>query len=213
MGGTYIHWGDPKRGLQYCEEAIALGPLPFDAAMVKAVRGYGEMKAGLVDDGIRDLREAVAWFENSRLRYTYSRYALWLAEAHLRGGDRAAARPLIDKVLETSRGMGYAQLEGLACWLIGECLAVEVPAVAEPNLETAMGILERIGARNDLARVMITRAALRQTAGDVATARALLDQAATIFHALGTLDEPARVEAARTALDGSAPIGLSTGGL
>ena len=86
--------------------------------MVKAVRGYGEIKAGLVDAGIKDLSEAGAWFENFRLQYTYSRYALWLAEGHLRRGDRDAARSLLETVLATSREAGYAQLEGLACWLI-----------------------------------------------------------------------------------------------
>jgi len=95
--------------------------------------------------------------------------------------------------------------------LIGECLSAEAPAAAEPNVETAMGILERIGARNDLARAMITRASLRQTAGDVATARALLDRAQAIFLRLGTLDEPARVEAALVALDRGSPIGLLAG--
>jgi hypothetical protein len=133
---------------------------------------------------------------------------LWLAEGHLRRGDRDAARSLLEAVLATSRKAGYAQLEGLACWLIGECLAAEAPAAAEPNVETAMGILERIGARNDLARAMITRAALRQTAGDVAPARVLLDRARAIFCELGTLDEPARVEAAVAALDCGSPIPL-----
>jgi hypothetical protein len=64
-----------------------------------------------------------------------------------------------------------------------------------------MEILERIDARNDLARAMVTRAALRQTAGDIAAARQLLDKASEIFQALGTVDEPARVEAARATLD------------
>jgi len=44
-------------------------------------------------------------------------------------------------------------------------------------------------------------AALRQTAGDIAAARQLLDKASEIFQALGTVDEPARVEAARATLD------------
>jgi hypothetical protein len=55
---------------------------------------------------------------------------------------------------------------------------------------------------------MVTRAALRQAAGDLTTARQLLDQAEAIFRKLGTLDEPARVEAARVALDRGSPIGL-----
>jgi hypothetical protein len=47
---------------------------------------------------------------------------------------------------------------------------------------------------------MVTRAALHQAAGDVATARGLLDQAFAIFQTLGTLDEPAGVKAALVAL-------------
>ena len=58
---------------------------------------------------------------------------------------------------------------------------------------------------------MVTQAALRQAVGDVAAARQLLDQAGTIFGALGTLDEPSRVETARIALDHGSPIGLLGG--
>jgi hypothetical protein len=180
--------------------------------MAKAVAGYGQIKAGRLDAGIADLEEAVAWFANLRLRYTYARFAVWLAEGHLRRGDRTAARDLIEDVLRTSRSSGYVQLEGVASWLMGECLVPEAPASAEPHVEKAMAILGRIGARNDLARAMVTRAALRQAAGDVATGRRLLDEADAIFRELGTLDEPARVEAARTALNGSSPVDLSSPG-
>jgi len=107
--------------------------------------------------------------------------------------------------------MGYLHYEGLACWLTGECLAPEAPAVAEPYVETAIDILERIGARNDLARALVTRAALRQAAGDLAAARDLLDRAHVIFQELGTLDEPARVNAALVALDRDSPIPLLAG--
>jgi hypothetical protein len=75
-----------------------------------------------------------------------------------------------------------------------------------------MEILGRIGARNDLARAMVTRAALRQGAGDLITAQQLLDEAEAIFRELGTLDEPARVEAARAALRRGQPIGFLASG-
>jgi len=208
MGAAYIYQGSLERGLHCCNEALALGPLPYDAAMAKGMRGYGEIKAGRLDAGVADLTEAVAWLENSRLRYTHAHYALRLAEGYLRRGDHALARPLTEDVLKTSRKTGYLHFEGLACWLMAECLAPDTPALAEPYVETAMDILGRIGARNDLARAMVTRAALRQAAGDIAAARRLLDQAYAIFCALGTLDEPARVEAARAALDRGSAIPL-----
>lgn len=201
MGSAYIQQGDCDRGLQCCNEALALAPIPYDVAMTKAVRGYGAIKAGRFDAGIAEMSEAVAWFESSHLHYTHQRFALWLAEGHLRGGDRASARPLIENALDTSRTTGYLHFEALACWLMGDYLAAEAPVAAQDYIETAMRILQRIDARNDLAKAMITRAMLRQAAGDLRTARQLLDQADTIFQTLGTLDEPARVKAARAALD------------
>ena len=201
-GSAHIHQGDLERGLQCCNEALALAPIPFDAAGARAVRGYGLVKAGRLDAGIADLREAVGWFDSSRLRYVRALYALWLAEGYLRGGDRASARPLIDEVLETSRATGYRYDEGVASRLMGECLATEAPAAAEDHVASAIRIFKEIGARNDLAKAMVTRATLRKTAGDIATAQALLEQAYAIFQALGTRDEPARVEAALAALNG-----------
>jgi tetratricopeptide (TPR) repeat protein len=212
MGATYIAQGDPERGIEHCDEALALQPLPYDAATAKGIRGYDEIKAGRVDAGIAALREALAWLENSRLHYPHLRYSFFLAGGYLRRGDRKAARSLVQDILEPSRAMGYLHFEGVACWLMGECLAPETPVSAEPYVETAMSILERIGARNELARAMLTRAALRQSAGDLTTARQLLDRAAAIFQELGTLDEPARVAAARAALDRGSPIALLASG-
>ena len=208
-GAVHVRRGDAERGVQYCNEALVLGALPFDAAMAKAVRGYGQIKMGELDAGIADLDEAVAWLANLRLRYTYALYGVWLAEGHLRRGDRSVARDMIEEVLRTTHSTGYRQLEGMACWLMGECLAAEAPTAAEPHVVKAMEILARIGARNDLARAMVTRAALRHAAGDTPAAHRLLDEAQAIFKTLGTLDEPARVEAARAALARGEPIGLS----
>jgi class 3 adenylate cyclase len=207
MGSAYIQQGDLERGLQCCNEALALAPLlPRDAVMTKANCGYAEIKAGRVDAGIAELGDALAWLASYGLRYTYLHYALWLAEGHLRRNDRVNARPLVKDILDTSRTTGYLHLEGRACWLMGECLAAEAPAAAEDYTETAMRILARAGARNDLARAMITRATFRQRAGDTSTARQLLDGASAIFRELDTRDEPARVEAALAALDRGLPI-------
>jgi tetratricopeptide (TPR) repeat protein len=146
------------------------------------------------------------------MRWTHVIGAVWLAEGHLRRGDYATARPFIENLLSTCRSAGYFHYEGRACWLMGECLAGEAPAAAEDYVETAIRIFEQVGARNDLAKANVTRAALRQRAGDVATARQLLHQANAIFRALGTLDEPIRVEAALAALDRGERVRLLEGG-
>jgi class 3 adenylate cyclase/tetratricopeptide (TPR) repeat protein len=211
MGSAHIHRGDVERGIQCCNGALALAPLPRDAAWARVVRGYGKIKAGQVDDGLVELKEALAWFESSRLRWVQVIGAAWLAEGHLRRSDRAGARTLIEQILTTSRTTGYLYYEGRACWLMAECLAAETPNAAEDYVETAIRIFERVGARNDLAKAMITRAALRQGTGDVASARCLLNQTSAIFQTLGTLDEPARVQAALAALDRGSPIPLLAG--
>jgi tetratricopeptide (TPR) repeat protein len=212
MGSTYIQQGDVERGLQCCDEALALAPiLPRDSAMAKGVRGYGQIKAGQFDAGIANLREALAWLGRSGLRYAYLTDALRLAEGHLRRGDTTNAQPLIQDILEVSRASGYLHFEGRACWLMGDCFAAEDSMAAEDYIENAMRILEGVGARNDLAKAMLTRAALRQRAGDNVMARQLLERARALFRELGTLDEPARVESAVAALDSGAPIPLLAG--
>jgi tetratricopeptide (TPR) repeat protein len=190
MGSAYIQQGDLERGLQCSREALALTPIPRDAVMAKAACAYADIKAGRFDAGIAGLIETLAWFDRSDLRYTHQFYALWLAEGYLRCGDRATARPLIEDLLNTCRNKGYLQLEGRACWLMGECLAAEASAAAEGYVETAMRISEDVGARNDLARAMVTRAALRQAAGDTTTARQLLDDASMIFSSARATSRP-----------------------
>jgi hypothetical protein len=118
---------------------------------------------------------------------------------------------VVEEVLATSRQTGYLYLEGLACWLMGECLATEAPSGAEDFVEDALRIFEEIGARNDLAKAMMTRAALHQRAGNIASAYQLLNQAYAIFQTLGTRDEPARVKATLVALDNGRPIRLLAG--
>jgi class 3 adenylate cyclase/tetratricopeptide (TPR) repeat protein len=210
-GTVHIVRGEVERGLECCNEALALTPLPREAAWARAVRAYGKIKAGDVDAGVAELSEAFAWFESSHLRFTRLFFAMWLAEGHLRRGDRASAKPLIEDALATCRTTGYQHYEGRACWLMGEYLAAEAPVSAEGYTETAIRIFEGVGARNDLAKAMVTRAALRQRAGDVAEARQLLDQAQAIFRALGTLDEPGRIAAALAALDRGLPISMLAG--
>jgi class 3 adenylate cyclase len=212
MGVAHIVRGDHERGLQCCNEALALAPIPRDIAWASVVRGYGKIRTGHADEGIAELSEGLAWFESSRMRWTHVIGAVWLAEGHLRRGDYAMARPLIEDLLRTCRSAGYFHYEGRACWLMGECLAGETPAAAEDYVETAIRIFERVGARNDFAKAMVTRAALRQRVEDVTTARQLLHQAHAIFRALGTLAEPIRVEAALAALDSGERVHLLEGG-
>jgi class 3 adenylate cyclase/tetratricopeptide (TPR) repeat protein len=192
-GSTHIQRGDPRTGLRCCEEALALAPIPFDAAMIKAVRGHGLVKAGEVEAGTAALAEAAAWFDGAQLRYTGAAIRLWLGEAYLHQGDRRQARPIFEEVLATSREAGYRHLEGVAHRFLGESLALEDPTTASAHLASAIGILQNMGARNEMAKGLVAQANLRRAAGDAATARTLFERALARFECLGTLDEPSRV--------------------
>jgi len=147
------------------------------------------------------MTEALDWFENFRLRQPSLRWALWLVEGYLLCGDVGRARSLAIEILNESREASYRHIEGLACWLMSDCLGRDDPGTAEEYVEQAIRIFEAIGARNDFAKALAVRAGLLRRAGDIAAARRLLDQAYTIFQSLGIKDESARVEAALAALD------------
>jgi len=204
-GSTYILQGDPQAGLQWCEEALALSPIPFDAAMIKATQGHGLVKAGEIAAGTAALAEAVAWFERSHLHYTRSLFALHLGEAYLRQGDLVRVGMICEEVLATSREAGYRRLEGVAQRLLGESIVADDPIAAVEHLDAAIRILQEVGARNEVAKVLVAQAALRRASGDKAGGRELLQRALVLFEALGTLDEPLRVRAALAALQDNSP--------
>ena len=84
---------------------------------------------------------------------------------------------------------------------MGDCLGRDDPGAAEEYVEQAIRIFEAIGARNDFAKALATRAGLLWRAGDSVAARQLFGEARDIFAELGTRDEQALVEGALGELD------------
>jgi tetratricopeptide (TPR) repeat protein len=199
-GSTHVQRGDVEAGLRCYEEALALSPIPFDAAMARAGRAYGLVKSGEVAAGVADLEEAVAWFEQSNLRFTVSSWSLRLVEGYLQTGERLRAREILERVLATCQEFGHRHLEGAAQRLLGEVLAETDASAAAAHLEAAARTLEDVGARDELARALVSRASLVRRAGDPTGARRLLERALALFEELGTVDEPPRVRAVLAAL-------------
>ena len=204
-GWTHVQRGDTEAGLRYCEEALALSPSPFDAAMAKAAQGYGQVKAGELAVGTARLEEAVAWFDRSHLPLTYARFALCLGEAYAHQARPAEARALFERALGMSRELGYRYFEGVAHRLLGESLATDAPPDAAQHLDAATKILEEVDARNEYAKTLVAQAELRRAAGDGAEASQLLERALGIFESLGTLDEPPRVRAVLASVQDPSP--------
>ena len=163
--------------------------------MTKATHGYGLIKRGDVAEGVAQLEAGVAWFRQSNLQYTHAFSALWLLEGFLRVGRHLEARALLEDVLATARDRGYRHVEGMATCLLAEALMEDDPGAAARHFETAIALLERVGARNQVAKALENQAALRRAGGDVSGAQALLERALDLFETLGTLDAIDRVRA------------------
>ena len=194
-GSVYIQRGDPETGLGWCDRALALSPMPFDASVIKAIRGYGLVRLGDLPAGIAVLQDAVAWFRRARLRYSATMTALRLTEAYLAAGRLAEAQGLLADVLQDTKAAGYRHAEGIAHRLLGEATMASDPGSALSDLDTALRLLEETGAENERAKTLVAISHVRRAAGDRQGARDVLERALAIFEALGTLDEPARVQA------------------
>ncbi len=210
-GSTHVQRGDPRAGLRCCEEALALSPIAFDAAMIRPVRAYGLVKAGDVAAGTTELAEAVSWFERSHLHYTRSLCSLWLAEGYVALGRRSEARAVVDTVMAIIRDNGYRHLEGVAERLVGESLGPDDPAALD-HLRRAACILDEVGARNEVAKVLVAQAACHRAGADVAGARAALERALAIFRSLATVDGPPLVASLLDSLPGHPKAGDVTPG-
>jgi class 3 adenylate cyclase/tetratricopeptide (TPR) repeat protein len=204
-GCAYVQQGDTDQGLRYCEDALALSPIPFDVAAARMVRGYGRIKAGEHEAGIRELSDVVSLFETSRLYHLRLLASLWLIEGYLAVREPIKPHLLADEVLRFTQNSGYLHFEGVAHRLTSECFAAEDPGAAEYHIALAVQILARVGARNDFAKALMAQAKLRCTDEGAGAAKPLLMQALSIFKALGTRGEPAKVEAMLRQLDRASP--------
>jgi class 3 adenylate cyclase/tetratricopeptide (TPR) repeat protein len=202
IGGTHVYRGDPRTGLEYCQQALDLGATPFDAAMVRAIRGYGLVKLGRVDEGVRALAEVLEWYERSQLTYTRSLFALWLVEGYLRLGEPERALPLVRAVAVRCDELGYRHLGSLAARLEAEAIARDDPAMAISRLSDAVHTLDAVGARGEAARARLALAALEHRAGDAAHAREHAERALAMLRDLGATGD---LLEGRTALAGLFP--------
>lgn len=196
MGAVHIQKGDPETGLYWCNEAMALSPGPFDTAFIKAAMGHALIKKGEFEEGTPGLKEAVDWFEQANLPYTRAIFAQYLGEVYLREGKLSQASEIFIDILAVSREGGYKHLEGNATRLLGESLVVDDLVAASEHMDSAMAILQEIGALNDVGKTLLAQGQLHICKEDYGTARELLTKAMEIFKNLGTEDEPLKVQKA-----------------
>ena len=120
-GSTHMLRGDADAAVRCFDEALKLSPIPFDATLARAFKGFALAKAGQVEEGIALLKDALAWLEQSQIPYTSSYVSVFLAESYLRAGERGLARAVAEPLLETNQKLGYRHLEGWTERVLGEC--------------------------------------------------------------------------------------------
>jgi class 3 adenylate cyclase/tetratricopeptide (TPR) repeat protein len=207
MGLTHIQKGEIVAGLRRCEEVQTLSPTPYDAAAVRGIRAYGLVRQGRLTEGIAELKDVLDWYARSDLRFTRYQFTLWLGEAYLNTGELDLARGVSEEVLAASKDIGYGHLEAIAHRLLGECLLTTDTDAAAQHLTFAVEALQRSGARNHLAKALVSLAALRRAQGDISAARAALEESLAMLEEDGTLDEPRRVREALAMLDADRSAG------
>jgi tetratricopeptide (TPR) repeat protein len=111
---VHVQRDDWATSLQLCDEALAMDPVPFDAAAIRAVRGYALAKSGDPAAGIELLRQSLEWYEHSKQRYTSAQFRLWLADVIRTAGDLAGARTEAEAVRDIAHDLGYRALERAA---------------------------------------------------------------------------------------------------
>ena len=110
IGSTLILSSHPGAGLRWCDAALALAPLPLDHAMITAVQGNGLVKIGKIEEGVRQLEEAVAWFAASSLTHMRLLFSMHLGNAYAQQGRELNARDVFADIATTSSKNGYSRL-------------------------------------------------------------------------------------------------------
>lgn len=146
LASTQIQRGDWQAGLAYCEQAQALSPVEYDAAALRAIRGYGLVKAGRAEEGTAEIAGALEWYGKSNLRYTQAFFSLWLAEGYLRCGTNNAARKSLEQVIANCDELAYCHLRGVALRLLAECHLPADKVSATRCLREAIDVLQQVGA-------------------------------------------------------------------
>ena len=125
-GSTHVQRGDVEAGLRCYEEALALSPIPFDAAMARAGRAYGLVKAGEVAAGDGGPGRGGGVVRAVEPAFHRSSSGAAAGRGLPQDGRASSARAVAgDGVLATCREFGHRHLEGVAQRLLGEVLAAD----------------------------------------------------------------------------------------
>jgi tetratricopeptide (TPR) repeat protein len=177
--GTTQGW---HHAIPVSEQALALAPDPFEAAICAGVLGHTLLRGGRVDDAIARLEPAIEAADRYRSVQVRSWVRAWLGEAYVAAGRVEDARLRAREALELARSARHP-------W--GMALAERVLGLAA---RAAFAAFEAIGNRAMQAQHFLELAEIDVESGDRVNATAHLARA----HELAVeIDAPALADRVR----------------
>jgi tetratricopeptide (TPR) repeat protein len=196
IGDLHAMRGDWERGIEICERALALSPDPLNIANASGHLGSAYLEKGDPAHAVPLLQQSVRQFsEIAPVGQARGWFTMQLGEAYLLDGELERARELTDRGLEILEKAGYRRGIAWGRRTLGRiALASHAYSEAEDQFNQALATFVAVSAAFEAGRTHLALADLAHVQGDVAGAAGHLDEAHTMFTALGV---PAYAERTR----------------
>ncbi|HEX6137726.1 MAG TPA: adenylate/guanylate cyclase domain-containing protein [Casimicrobiaceae bacterium] len=195
--------GEGEAAVALCEEALDVSPDRFESAFILACLGRACCETGDTVRAVAMLEQAVELADQVRSLQFRAWFRTMLGEAYALHGEVAKTDKVVGEALEISESTGFLlgialakQALGRSAWMLRD------GARAARYLDEAIVIFVAIGARFELARAQLARAAVAvEDGGDRDAARARIRDARALFASLGAPRYVEHAERLRDRLD------------
>ncbi len=184
--------GNLREAEEWGEFALRKATTVADEAWSRSMLAWVWARSGRAAEAIDVLAEIVPVYDS--IRFTPGQHfgRVYLGEAYARAGRLEEARDTLETVAAHTRRVNAPFYEGSARRLLGEVVAQIDPTPngwdrAAGEFETAIALLGRIGAENELALTYAGYADLHAARGDAPAADRYRAMATEIFDRLGTI--------------------------
>ncbi len=201
---THAMRGDPTLAVDYGRKAVEKAPTPVERSIALIGLAHGLCLGTAPHEGIELLAPVLAMARAAGHRAIES-FAVLLGEGHLRNGNTATGRAILDDTVQFAQRFGSRYAEARAQRLLGELAADEnraqqEPPLAAPAFERALALFRAMRAENEVALTQAAYGRVLKEQECFAEARRRLTEALHTFERLGTLVQPERVRAELAAL-------------
>jgi serine/threonine protein kinase/Tfp pilus assembly protein PilF len=184
LGEVYLVRGDYVKAKDYYTQSIQSARAyngRYNVALGEVNLGSLLISQGRLDEGLREVESAQAFFKVAGYRNEELRSLLISGRAKRLKGDYAAARSAYDQLLPLARQSGDEALVALVHSELSQLLIYqERYPEAIPHNDESYRINQSLGLKSSLPYALLRRSSLSWLLGDYQTARAALREAASV---------------------------------